>query len=354
MVASRWFRFCGTMNYRVVLVVCVTIFLFLFVFTRIADLKTATNNLHLMFLNAQREGTSTKSAKQLQDLASSAPIRKMPHVDADSSAPIRKMPHVDADSSAPIRKMPRVDTSILAGVRKKGLVKGLPTGKRLKSMDKESMFKTYHSYVTNIDIICERKFRMGKIGDGGWEVCDDPPYRPIKPCIVYSFGINYDFSFDDDIAKTYECDVYSFDPSMKMNTTRRNDRIMFYKIGIGGKDTINKRKWNIMTLTSIRKMLKHSKSVIDVLKMDVETAEWPALISMMEAGELKTVRQLLMEFHTKGDMQKLEIFSNLEKLGFRRFFVHLNPACRFLSLGIFPVRSSGCQEVHFVNTNILS
>ena len=24
--------------------------------------------------------------------------------------------------------------------------------------------------------------------DGGWEVCEDEPYRPKSPCLVYSFG----------------------------------------------------------------------------------------------------------------------------------------------------------------------
>ena len=44
------------------------------------------------------------------------------------------------------------------------------------------------SYLDNTDYQCTRKLRMGKVGDGGWEVCDDYQYRPIKPCIVYSFG----------------------------------------------------------------------------------------------------------------------------------------------------------------------
>ncbi|VDI18203.1 Hypothetical predicted protein [Mytilus galloprovincialis] len=48
--------------------------------------------------------------------------------------------------------------------------------------------------------------------DGGWNVCHDKPYRPPVPCLVYSFGINNDFSFDDFIVKTYGCDVHSFDP----------------------------------------------------------------------------------------------------------------------------------------------
>ena len=44
------------------------------------------------------------------------------------------------------------------------------------------------SYLDNTDYQCTRKLRMGNVGDGGWEVCDDYQYRPIKPCIVYSFG----------------------------------------------------------------------------------------------------------------------------------------------------------------------
>ncbi|XP_071134989.1 uncharacterized protein [Mytilus edulis] len=48
--------------------------------------------------------------------------------------------------------------------------------------------------------------------DGGWNVCHDKPYRPPVPCLVYSFGINNDFSFDDFIVKPYGCDVHSFDP----------------------------------------------------------------------------------------------------------------------------------------------
>ena len=45
-----------------------------------------------------------------------------------------------------------------------------------------------YSYLDNMDYLCHRKLRMGRSGDGGWEVCDDYEYRPIKPCIVYSFG----------------------------------------------------------------------------------------------------------------------------------------------------------------------
>ena len=81
----------------------------------------------------------------------------------------------------------------------------------------------YHTFYIHFKVVCTRKLRMGNIGDGGWEICDDPAVRP-RPgpgCIVYSFGINYDFSFDDHVAQIYGCHVYSFDPSMKDETHNR-------------------------------------------------------------------------------------------------------------------------------------
>ena len=71
--------------------------------------------------------------------------------------------------------------------------------------------------------MCSRKLRLGNLGDGGWEICDDSKVRPAKDCVVYSFGINYDFSFDDYVAKTYGCHVHSFDPRMDDETHKRYD-----------------------------------------------------------------------------------------------------------------------------------
>ncbi|XP_041370850.1 methyltransferase-like protein 24 isoform X2 [Gigantopelta aegis] len=322
---------CGIMNgrYLKVLVLCIIGGVVLHVFSTLLDMKNTSNKLQTLL---------TELSKERKDVPFPKPLTSRPFSG---------------------RKMPDVDTSVLAGVRKKGLVKNLPRGEQLKAMDADGIWKTYHSYTDNIDIICERRLRMGKIGNGGWEVCDDPPYRPIKPCIVYSFGINFDFSFDDDVVKSYECDVYSFDPSMSMKTQRRKRKNMFYKIGIGGKDETNDKKWQLMTLTSIRKMLNHSKSIIDVLKMDVEKSEWASVPSMLEAGELKTVRQLLLEFHTgwqktyEEGLSKLKLMSDLEQHGFRRFAVNKNPSCMLRIPRIFPLLRTGCQEVHFVNINLL-
>lgn len=47
----------------------------------------------------------------------------------------------------------------------------------------------HFSYVNGPQVACSRVERMGKLTDGGWELCDDPLYRPSSgDCLVYSYG----------------------------------------------------------------------------------------------------------------------------------------------------------------------
>ncbi|XP_071098737.1 probable methyltransferase-like protein 24 [Haliotis cracherodii] len=242
----------------------------------------------------------------------------------------------------------------LKNLRQQGQVL-LPEKGVIEKMTVSEASKTYHSYLDNVDMLCKRKLRMGKLGDGGWEICDDPEYRPVKPCIVYSFGINDDFSFDDETAKNYECDVFSFDPSMKQKSYQRSPRVRFLSLGIDGKDS-KRGSWDLHTLTSFKKMLNHTGRFIDVLKMDVEMAEWPALANMISSGELSKVRQFLVEYHGPTDLKndcrdKLNILKDIYDKGFRKFYVHKNHHCGF-NHQLFPVTRTGCYEIHYVNINI--
>ena len=36
--------------------------------------------------------------------------------------------------------------------------------------------------------VCDNHQRLGNIGDGGWDICMVAPFKPIDPCVVYSFG----------------------------------------------------------------------------------------------------------------------------------------------------------------------
>ena len=83
----------------------------------------------------------------------------------------------------------------------------------------------------------------GEYRDGAYHLCNEEPYwippeKRMTPCLGYSFGIDYEWSFDDALAMDFGCEVHSFDPGMydePMHFTRK-DRIFFHRMGI---DTSN-------------------------------------------------------------------------------------------------------------------
>jgi hypothetical protein len=76
--------------------------------------------------------------------------------------------------------------------------------------------------------------------DGQKAVCLDPGLAPPpEMCVIYSFGLSDDWSFDSAMA-SYGCDVYSFDPSIQHPKMPNNSQhIHYFKMGLG---TINTRK----------------------------------------------------------------------------------------------------------------
>ncbi|XP_025076188.1 uncharacterized protein LOC112553288 isoform X2 [Pomacea canaliculata] len=119
---------------------------------------------------------------------------------------------------------------------------------------------------------CKNKREMGN-----WPVCFDDNLVPQNNCLVYSFGINYDFRFDDAMA-AIGCTVYSFDPSMlDTDDHKRGDRVFFKRIGISDKDDdrfvprvdeyVEKRPavngWPMRRLQTILDLLGHRKFLVE-------------------------------------------------------------------------------------------
>ncbi|CAG5127799.1 unnamed protein product [Candidula unifasciata] len=184
---------------------------------------------------------------------------------------------------------------------------------------------------------------MGNMGDGGWEICDDPDVRPRPPCIIYSFGISNDFSFDDDASRVYGCHVYSFDPSMTKfaDKVERSKLVHFYKIGLSDKSTTASNQWKMKTLADIRTMLGHNNVTIDIIKMDIESSEWSSLPEMIKS-----------EYHVVDNSQgyllpKLQTIQAVEQAGFQKYYVHKNPACARKVPG-YPIARTSCYEVHYI------
>ena len=226
----------------------------------------------------------------------------------------------------------------------------LPPEKDMKKLSSEQISRTCDRYLSSFHILCRQNLRLGKIRDGGWNVCNDPKYRPKQSCIIYSFGINNDFSFDDAASETYGCNVYSFDPSMNVKTHKHSERVWFYKIGIAEKDYTDNRKWDLRTLGSIMKMLNHTNKKIDILKMDVEGSEWPFLSQVLDTNILDNVGQCYFEFHDGNRVDRMLLMRKLFNKGFRIFWSHRNPIPVFVSQIDGGYTSRGF-EVYFINTN---
>ena len=227
----------------------------------------------------------------------------------------------------------------------------IPQDNQLHNMSSLQVLRIYDRFLSSLHIMCQQNIRVGNIKDGGWNVCHDRKYRPKPPCLIYSFGINNDWSFDEQVSKTYGCNVYAFDPSIGLPNHQHSSRVWFYNIGIGGRNHISPQNWTLMTLDSIVNTLHHTERIIDIVKMDVEGAEWDSIQQMVDSGILKRVRQLYLEFHSAYFVDRLSLVRKLYDVGFRIFWTHKNPwHLNFLPLdgGI----TSAGFETYFINSNL--
>ena len=140
--------------------------------------------------------------------------------------------------------------------------------------------------------------------------------------VVYSFGIGEDISFDTEIINRHGCTVYGFDPTPKsikwVESSKRPDKFNFLPYGISTKtgsatfylpvnenhvsgslaetkvvSSSKKIEVSMKSFGDIIRELKHDK--IDVLKMDIEGAEYDVLPDILKQGI--SIKQIEIEFH---------------------------------------------------------
>ena len=201
----------------------------------------------------------------------------------------------------------------------------LPAEDFMRKMSSIDHVRLYDRYLSSLQIMCQQNIRVGNIKAGGWNVCQDLKYRPKYPCLAYSFGINTDWTFDEELTKTYGCDVFSFDPSIERKDYRHSAKVWFSNLGINDKNI--DKNWKLRNIDAVMRMLNHTNRKLDILKVDAERAEWPSLLQMFESGTLQKVGQLYLELHRKADYKKLVVMKRLYDLGFRIFWTHKNLVC---------------------------
>ncbi len=129
--------------------------------------------------------------------------------------------------------------------------------------------------------------------------------------------------------------------------------VHFYPYGLASKNSVQKVggvKWTMRTLDAIAEELGHADRDIDVLKMDIEEAEWGVLPTLLESTWFTRgrVKQFLIEVHfsSSGVQRQLAMLRRLSALGYE--LINRDENWRYS----MPMRGMGdlfdCMELSYV------
>ena len=193
--------------------------------------------------------------------------------------------------------------------------------------------------------------------DGQKELCLDKQVAPVSErCIVYSFGINNEWSFDDAMEE-YGCSVFAFDPSMGVVDHLRNKRTRFYNMGLAAEDVV-RNNWKMRTLASVYKrlQLQHGDLIVDYLKIDIEGDEWKVIENIVASKMLPKIRQMGVEIHMWPVNGTIDHYRNLVKIiqlleanGMVRFSSAVNTAT-YQYIDAFGFKDYNCYEIAWYNS----
>jgi len=119
------------------------------------------------------------------------------------------------------------------------------------------------------DYNCPTMERVGRVGDGGKWICDVDILTDRK-CVVYSYGVNDDLSFELELIERTGCEVHAFDPTVGglPRDCQDNPRITFHKQALGPHTGPSDTFMLVENLLDTMKAEGHT--FIDVLKVGSE------------------------------------------------------------------------------------
>lgn len=180
--------------------------------------------------------------------------------------------------------------------------------------------------------------RVGVMGDGGKWVCGLERIVHKKKCVMYSFGINGESSFEADIMKAVpSCEVYGYDFSVNSfgpeieEDSELKLRSHFFPFALGPKDAHS--PVDDPKMYTLRSLLEgNGHDFIDVLKIDIEGNEYDSFETFIDSfgGEPLPIGQLQIEIHVFKDQpwndfaKVLKWWEKLEAAGLRPFYSESN------------------------------
>lgn len=236
----------------------------------------------------------------------------------------------------------------------------------------EDEAKRFLSYIQTPQVSCasldgEEAAQRGT--KAAWAACLDPKYSlthriQSKHCRVYSFGLGVDDRSLELSLSRAGCEVHCFDPSLKQPHLQQAE-MWLHRLSVDWRDPnpamVAQRQYaSTKKLATILNDFGHRR--VDVLKADMESAEWKILENLVLEGVLDSVGQLLLELHLHwagfevgGDDPSVvrywySLLRELERANFRLFYVYSDPAKPRLFLHKNVLNASSAYTLSWVNT----
>uniref|UniRef100_A0A667ZJZ2 Methyltransferase like 24 n=1 Tax=Myripristis murdjan TaxID=586833 RepID=A0A667ZJZ2_9TELE len=247
-----------------------------------------------------------------------------------------------------------------------------PWASESRSLEDEA--RRFLDYITTPQPIGTNSLNTNRDSDpegpkGPWAVCMDPKYSLThrihsKNCRVYSLGLGMDDrSLERSLAKS-GCEVHCFDPSLKQPHLQQAE-MWLHRLSVDWRDpnpaiVAQHQHASTKKLATILNDFGHRQ--VDVLKADMESAEWKILENLILEGVLDSVGQLLLELHLHwagfevgGDDPSVvrywfSLLKELEHANFRLFRFHSDPAKPRLFLHKNVLNASSAYTLGWINT----
>jgi hypothetical protein len=146
----------------------------------------------------------------------------------------------------------------------------------------------------HVDSISNMKKRVGANNDGGYIV----PLVAVKNSqAVMSYGIADDISFEMDIIKKFNLEVYGFDCGIK-EAPGKHDKFHFYPECIASDNYIYKDQKSSLKVSSyndqVKKLSLENKRIF--IKMDIEGAEYESFEDIIDSL-FENIQGIVIELH---------------------------------------------------------
>ncbi|XP_074541749.1 putative methyltransferase-like protein 24 [Halichoeres trimaculatus] len=245
-----------------------------------------------------------------------------------------------------------------------------PWASERRSLEDEA--KRFLNYITTPQVSCGSLVRGEAAQEGtkgAWAACLDPKYSlthriQSKHCRVYSFGLGVDDRSLERSLAVAGCEVHCFDPSLKQSHLQQ-DEMWLHRLSVDWRDPnpaiVAQRQYAVTKkLATILNDFGHRQ--VDVLKADMESAEWKILENLVLEGVLESVGQLMLELHLHwagfevgGDDPAVvrywfSLLKELERANFHLFHVYSDPAKPHLFLHKNVLNASSAYTLSWVNT----